>query len=94
MSALAKSMSDDRLAVLAVLGAVTLGALSFGPVPELAFVLQASGVGAILATALGLRKRYRGAPEDRTTVVAVGAVLGAAVGGIAVVLDALITALA
>lgn len=49
-------MNDDALALLGVLGAVTLCVLSLGPVSELGFV-QFSGVGALAGTALGLRER-------------------------------------
>ncbi len=86
-------MSDSGLALLAVLAAVTLGVLSFGPVPEVGFVLQASGVGALVATAIALRTRCRNEPTKRTTIVSTGALVGAGIGALVVLLDALLAGL-
>jgi hypothetical protein len=83
-------MSDDWPALLGVAAALTLGALSIGPVPELGLVLQASGLGALAGMTIALGKRYRREPTKRTTIVTVGALVGAAVGACLVLVDALV----
>jgi hypothetical protein len=86
-------MSDDWLALLGVAAALTLGVLSVGPVPELGFLLQCSGLGALAGTGMGLRRRYRDEPGRRTTIVAYGALAGAAAGGLLVLVGLIVPGL-
>jgi len=75
-----------NLAVAAV-GAVLL-ALSVGPLPELAFLLQASGLGALVGLIVARRapRRFEADSERRWTIIARWTVFGALLGLLAVIL--------
>jgi hypothetical protein len=53
----------------ALLGAVAAGALAVGPVPELGFVLQGTGLGALIGAALAERRRSRNPEYDGSRLI-------------------------
>lgn len=68
------SMSGGLVLVLVA------AAISVAPSPEIGFVLQCSGVGALIGSALGLLRQRRDADTNVGRATALGGLLGAVVG--------------
>ncbi len=84
--------ADPNGAVLAaVLLALALVAMvALAPVPEVAFVLQAAGLGALTGTGVALVERRRRGDLDIGLRTAAGSVMGAVTGLLVVGLDGLL----